>query len=69
MIISIPVKEIVMIKKKWKLYKVRVNLLIGWDPRPISTYLSTSHVTSSSGVLDQSQVSWEKVLGLKLYFT
>ena len=40
MIISIPVKEIGMIKKKSKLYKVRVNLLIEWDPSP--TYLSGS---------------------------
>ena len=69
MIILIPVKEIAMIKKKWKLYKVRVNLLIEWDPRPVSIYLAASHVTSSSGVLDQSQFSGEKVQCLKLYFT
>ena len=35
-----------MIKKKSKLYEVKVNLLIEWDPSPI--YLAPSLITSSS---------------------
>ena len=66
MIILIPVKEIGKIKKKSKLYKVRVNLLIDWDPRPTSIYL-TPHLACYLQFWGFSPR--EKVLRPKLYFT
>lgn len=66
MIISIPVKEIGMIKKKSKLYKVRVNLLIEWDPSSI--YLVPSLITSSFDVLDQSSPERRRSVPQALFY-